>query len=256
MSYNSLQAVVQKQMSNGLQFQVAYTYSKCMSDSTGYYGAWVRTGSASAYWQNAYDSKDEWAPCYYDATHVVSAYTLYELPVGRGKRFGKDMNKFADAAVGGWTVSGIMTGSKGFPLSIFGANDVSGVDSRGFRPDCLGTGSVLGKASPDGTKKGFQWLNFGDANTVFTQPSAQTFGTCAPQLGYLRGPGYIDFDLSLAKDFHITERVKLQFRSDFLNAFNHVNLNGPDTSINSTNFGLINGAQSPRNIQFALKLYY
>lgn len=255
MSYNSLQAVLQKQMGNGLQFQVAYTYSKCMSDSTGYYGAWVRTGSASAYWQNAYDSKDEWAPCYYDATHVVSTYVLYELPLGKGKRFGKDMNKFADAAVGGWSVAGIMTGSKGFPLSIFGANDVSGVDSRGFRPDCVGKGTVTGK-TPSTIANGFQWLNFADANTVFTQPGAQTFGTCAPQLGYLRGPGYIDFDLSLQKDFHLTERFKLQFRSDFLNAFNHVNLNGPDTSINSPTFGLINGAQSPRNIQFALKLYY
>jgi hypothetical protein len=255
MSYNSLQAVVQKQMSNGLQFQVAYTYSKCMSDSTGYYGAWVRTGSASAYWQNAYDSKAEWAPCYYDATHVVSTYALYELPVGKGKMFGKDLNKFADAAVGGWSVSGIMTSSAGFPLSIFGANDVSGVDSRGFRPNCVGKGSVLGKTTATGAN-GFQWLNFADANTVFTQPATGTFGNCAPQLGYLRGPGYIDFDISLQKSFHIGERFKLQFRSDFLNAFNHVNLNGPDTSINSKTYGLINGAQSPRNVQFALKLYY
>ena len=74
MSYNSLQAVLQKQMTHGLQYQVSYTFSKCMSDSTGYYGAWNNALSASAYWQNVYDSKSEWAPCYYDATHVLSAY--------------------------------------------------------------------------------------------------------------------------------------------------------------------------------------
>jgi len=68
MGYNSLQAVLQKQMNHGLQYQVSYTFSKCMSNSTGYYGAWTNALSASAYWQNVYDSKSEWAPCYYDAT--------------------------------------------------------------------------------------------------------------------------------------------------------------------------------------------
>src|SRR4029077_4004867 len=63
MGYNSLQAVLQKSMKNGLQYQVSYTFSKCMSNSTGYYGAWNNALSASAYWQNVYDSKSEWAPC-------------------------------------------------------------------------------------------------------------------------------------------------------------------------------------------------
>ena len=89
MSYNSLQAVLQKEMSKGLQYQVSYTYSKCMSNSTGYYGAWNNALSASAYWQNIYDRKSEWAPCYYDATNVLSAYAVYELPFGRGKAIGR-----------------------------------------------------------------------------------------------------------------------------------------------------------------------
>ena len=105
MSYNSLQAVLQKEMSKGLQYQVSYTYSKCMSNSTGYYGAWNNALSASAYWQNVYDRKSEWAPCYYDATNVLTAYAVYELPIGRGKALGHDMNKVADAVVGGWQVS-------------------------------------------------------------------------------------------------------------------------------------------------------
>ena len=120
MSYNSLQAVLQKQMTKGLQYQVSYTYSKCMSDSTGYYGAWSNALSASAYWQNVYDRHAEWAPCYYDATHVLTAYAIYELPFGRGKALGHDMNKVVNAVVGGWQVAPIITFRTGWPLPVGG----------------------------------------------------------------------------------------------------------------------------------------
>src|SRR5712671_7869391 len=91
MKYNALQAVFQKTQSHGLQYQVAYTYAKCMSDNTGYYGTWSgqrASSTASPYWQNTYDRKAEWAPCYYDETHNLTAYAVYELPFGKGKQFG------------------------------------------------------------------------------------------------------------------------------------------------------------------------
>jgi hypothetical protein len=256
MMYNSLQAVLQKQMSHGLQYQVSYTYSKCMSDSTGYYGAWNNALSASAYWQNIYDPKSEWAPCYYDATHVLSAYAVYELPFGRGKQFGNNMNKVANTVVSGWTVSPIVTFRTGFPMPVYGAADESGTFSRGSRADCNGLPAVTGEASINQTAfpgvGGYQWFT---NNGNFTNPAVGTFGNCAPQLGGLRGPHYTDMDLSLHKDFQLTERFKLQFRTDFINAFNHVQLNAPNMSLGS-NIGQVNSAQPPRNIQFALKLYY
>ncbi|MGB7848860.1 MAG: carboxypeptidase regulatory-like domain-containing protein, partial [Candidatus Acidiferrum sp.] len=111
MMYHALQMVLQKQMSSGLQYQVAYTYSKCMTNNSGYYGSWggQQATTASPYWQNLYDPKAEWAPCYYDSTHVLSAYAVYELPFGRGKALGRDMNKAASAVVGGWTFSPIVS---------------------------------------------------------------------------------------------------------------------------------------------------
>ena len=121
MRYNSLQAVVQKQMTHGLQYQVAYTFSKCMSDSTGYYGAWNNALSASAYWQNVYDQKSEYAPCYYDATNVISAYAIYELPFGRGKMFGKNANGVVNGVIGGWEVSPIVSFRTGWPMPVYGA---------------------------------------------------------------------------------------------------------------------------------------
>ena len=218
MRYNSLQAVVQKQMTRGLQYQVAYTLSKCMSDSTGYYGAWNNALSASAYWQNVYDQKSEYAPCYYDASNVVSAYAIYDLPFGRGQMFGKGAHGVVNGVIGGWQVSPIVSWRTGWPMPVYGANDNSGTFSRGARADCNGVPSIVNTFIPG---IGRQWFN----NTgQFTNPSVGTFGNCSPQLADLRSPHYSDVDLSLHKDFPITERFRLQFRTDFVNTFNHVQL--------------------------------
>ena len=249
MKYNALQAVLQKQMTHGLQYQVAYTFSKCMSDSTGYYGAWNNALSASAYWQNVYDQKAEWAPCYYDATHVISAYAVYDLPFGRGRMLAKNANRVVNGVIGGWEVSPIVTFRTGWPMPVQGASDNSGTFSRGARADCNGVPSITNTFVPG---VGRQWFT----NTgQFTNAADGTFGNCSPQLSDLRSPHYTDVDLSLHKDFPITERFRLQFRSDFLNAFNHVQYNAPNMGLGST-MGQITTAQSPRNIQLALKLYY
>jgi hypothetical protein len=249
MRYNSLQAVLQKQLSHGLQYQVAYTLSRCMSDSTGYYGAWNNALSASAYWQNVYDQKSEYAPCYYDATHVVSAYAIYDLPFGRHGMFGKNVSSVVNGVIGGWQVSPIVSFRTGWPMPPQGAVDNSGTYSRGARPDCSGVPSITNTFLPG---IGRQWfVNSGQ----FTQPAIGTFGNCSPQLSDLRSPHYSDVDLSLHKDFPIGERFRIQFRSDFVNAFNHVQYNAPNMGIGPT-MGQINSAQPPRNIQLALKLYY
>jgi hypothetical protein len=256
MAYNSLQAVLQKQMTHGLQAQVSYTYSKCMSDSTGYYGAWNNALSASAYWQNVYDQRAEWAPCYYDATHVISAYAIYDLPFGRGKMLANNANKVVNTVIGGWEVSPIVSFRTGFPLPVYGAADESGTFGRGARANCNSIPSITGRTPIDQTlfpgTGGFQWFT---NNGNFTQPPVGTFGNCAPQLGSLRSPHYADVDLSLHKNFQLSERFRLQFRTDFINAFNHVQLNAPNMSLGST-MGQITSAQPPRNIQLALKLYY
>jgi hypothetical protein len=255
MMYNALQAVFQKTQSNGLQYQVSYTYAKCMSNNTGYYGTWSNqraSSTASPYWQNIYDPAAEWAPCYYDETHNLTAYAVYELPVGKGKQFGNNLNSVANTVVSGWTVSPIVTLHTGFPMALYNnGNDQTGTNSRGLRPDCNGTNTVFGRQNATAAQGGgFQWF---DPNNY---SNAAGFGTCAPQLGGLRGPGYYNWDLSLQKNFQLTERFKLQFRSDFLNAFNRVNLAVPNTTVQTSTTGVINLSQPARNIQFALKLYY
>src|SRR5260370_18939826 len=112
MMYNALQSVFQKTQSNGLQYQVSYTYAKCMSNNTGYYGTWSgarASSTASPYWQNIYDPAAEWAPCYYDETHNLTGYAVYELPAAKATQFASNLNRVANTVVSGCTVTPIVT---------------------------------------------------------------------------------------------------------------------------------------------------
>ena len=245
--YDALQATLQKRLSGGLQYQVAYTYSKCLTNSSGYYGSWGgQTVPTSAYWQNLYDEKAEKGLCYYDVKHTLTSYAIYELPVGRGKMVGKNWNRAVDAIVGQWQLSGILSLHSGFPLDIPG-NDASGTGSRGPRADCKGPERVFGRQnSPDG---GFQWFD----PSPYSQPAPGHFGTCG--VAVVRGPGLHNLDLGVEKQFAITEKKYLQFRSEFLNFTNTPILNSPSVFLGG-GLGRVTSSQGGRNIQFGLKLYY
>jgi hypothetical protein len=254
-AYNALQAVLNKRFSNGLEYQVAYTYSKCMTDSSGYYGSWGgQTTPVSPYWQNLYDKKAEWGPCYYDVTHVLTSYATYDLPFGKDRQFGKSLNPVVNAVAGDWQVNAIVSLHTGFALTTSGP-DASGTNSRGARPDCLAPATQYGtQNSPLG---GYQW--FDASSSVFGPAATGTFGTCG--VGTLRGPGLTTMDLSLSKFFNVTERYKMEFRSEFINFTNTPILNSPNTGLGTT-MGLLQGAGGAssgnfgRQIQFALKFHY
>jgi hypothetical protein len=256
MNYNSMQAVLQKRLSSGLDAQVAYTWSHCLTNNSGYYGTWgsgAGSTTASPYYQNLYDPHADYASCYYNSNNIVSAYATYELPVGRNKKFGANMNSVANQVVGGWTASTILSTHTGFPLAVYGSGDFTGTGSRGSRPDC-GVQTVYKRSHPAAVlSNGLVWMD----KSGFSDPAKGTFGNC-PAQGPVTGPGYFDMDISLMKNFHFTEAAFLQFRTDFLNAFNNVNLGQANTNYNKTSstFGDISTSQPARNIQFALKMYF
>jgi hypothetical protein len=255
MNYNSLQAVLQKRLGHGLQGQVAYTWSHCLTNNSGYYGTWGaarQSATASPYFQNLYDPHADYASCYYNSNNIVSAYATYDLPVGRGKQFGGNMNSAVNQVVGGWQASTIVSTHSGFPLAVYGSGDFTGTGSRGPRPNC-GVQQKFGRSTPAADFGGYDWMS----PSGFSDPAPGTFGNC-PAQGPVNGPGYFDADIGLMKNFHFTEATFVQFRSDFLNAFNNVNLGVPDTNFSTTTstFGRINTSQPARNIQFALKLYF
>ena len=251
--YDALQATVQKRFGSGLQFQVAYTFSKSMTNSSGYYGSWGgQTTPTSPYWQNLYDGRAEWGPAYWDVKHALTSYAVYELPVGRGKKLGKDLHPVANAVVGNWQVSGILQLRGGFPLTI-SADDNSKTNSRGPRANCIAPSNVFGKrqaVGPDGNPiPCYQWFD----PTAYGAPAVGTFGSCG--VGTVRGPGLTSLDLSFQKQFTITEKKRIEFRTEFINFTNTPILNSPSTGLGSA-LGQINSSQGPRNVQLALKFYF
>ncbi|MFZ0582836.1 MAG: TonB-dependent receptor [Candidatus Acidiferrales bacterium] len=264
-SYNSLQAVLQKRMSNGLDGQVAYTFSKCMSDSPGFFGtgAWGGNGSQTSMglpgWQNIYDGKSDYGPCYFDETHILSAYATYQVPVGRGQKYANNLNPVVNAIVGNWSLSGLVNWHTGNALTTsIGFSDPSGTNGSGGlfaneRPDCSGPATYPKQLEGGPGAYFLQWFN----PTTFSVPAANTFGTCG--VGDLRGPRFSETDISIQKNWLFGEARSLQFRTDFINAFNHPILNfagGIGAFTVGSGMGQITASQGQRNIQFALKFYF
>ncbi|HYZ87634.1 MAG TPA: carboxypeptidase-like regulatory domain-containing protein [Bryobacteraceae bacterium] len=247
MRYDALQAVALKRWSNGLQYQIAYTYSKCMTNSIGYYGASGQAAPASAYWQNLFDKRAQWGPCFFDVNHSLVTYGLIELPFGRGKKFGRNASPAVNALIGNWNLNGIFSWHTGFPLTISGG-DASGTNSRGPRANCIAPPNVFGTSnSPAG---GYQWFD----PSRYAAATPGTFGTCG--VGTVRGPKLNTFDLGIQKEFPFMEAARrIQFRAEFLNLTNTPILNTPNTSLGAQ-LGLLQSSQGARNIQLALKVYF
>ncbi len=250
-SYNALQVVLQKRLSNGLEFQANYTWSKCLTDSLGYYGLYAnadngadQSGGDYFYYQNTYNAHADYGPCYYDVSHILSGYLTYDLPFGHNRTFGSNVNGVVNAVLGDWQVNSIFTFHSGFPFTI-SAPDQSGTGSFDSRANCISPAVVFGERnSPLG---GYQWFS----PASFAPETQGTFGTCG--IGDVRGPGLHTVDLSLSKRFYFTEHQNLEFRAEAINFTNTPILAGPGDSENSVNLGRITNSQGARNIQFGLK---
>ncbi|HZQ53503.1 MAG TPA: carboxypeptidase regulatory-like domain-containing protein [Bryobacteraceae bacterium] len=245
-NYNALQVSLQKRLSNGLEFQANYTWSKCLTDSIGYYGGYGQAQGDYYYWQNVYNARQNYGPCYYDVPHAFNGFVTYDIPFGHGRMFGKDTNKFVNAVLGDWAVNAIVSFRGGFPLTV---ND-SGIDNSGTHnpnqlANCLAPGTVYGRR--DAASGGYQWFD----PSVYAVEAPGTFGSCG--VGGIRGPGISSVDMSVSKLFPVTERQNLEFRVEAINVSNTPILNGPSDGVKSGTLGQITASQGERNVQFALK---
>ncbi len=279
--YDALQAVLQKRMGDGLTGQVAYTYSKCLSNSPGYFGTgWGSTQATSSGgqpgWQNIYDPHADWGPCFFDQKHIFSSYVTYQLPVGRGKKFGRDLSPALNQVIGNWEIGAIITAHTGNALTLnefggwgnFHADD-SGTNGIGNyflseRPSCSGPIHIVSQAvapNPATNAPGYiQWFDSTNISHPAVAAGGPAFGSCS--VGNFRGPGLGELDLSVHKDFVITERKRLEFRAEAINAFNtpiHTFSGGPaggSFDLGSPVFGQLTGSQGARNLQLALKFLF
>jgi hypothetical protein len=234
--YHSLQVTVTKRYSHGLQMQLAYTWAKSLDDGLSH--------------QDSYNIRADRALSDIDVAHRATIAGVYDLPIGRGRRFGANWNKLTDLTLGGWQINGITTLSTGTPLSISASNN-AGIFNQAIRANSNGKSGKLTGPVQDR-------LNSYYDKTVYSQPAAFTFGNMGPRLPDVRNDGIFNWDLSLFKNFHATERINVQFRAEALNAFNTPRFGNPaSSSVTSSSFGVITSqANSPRQIQFGLKLLF
>lgn len=245
--YHAMTVRVDKRFSKGLTFLIAFTGAKSMDDSASAVGFPGPIGSGGSR-LNQYDRSLGWAVSPQDVSHRLVSSFVYELPFGRGQRFLSDAPGAVNFLIGGWQTNGIVTWQSGTPLVLSGAANETGLYS-GQRLVNNGTSGKLDGRSING------WFN----TSVFAQPAPFTFGNTGRTLPDVRTPGQTNVDFSLFKNnrFGPDDRLNVLYRLEMFNALNHAQFGGPDTNIQSSGFGRINGlAAPPRQIQMALKFIF
>jgi hypothetical protein len=256
-TYHALQLRAEKQFSNGLQFLATYTNSKSIDDSSvGGGGLTWLGGSLSNVLPNPWDHRAERSLSQFDISQVLQFSYVYELPVGRGKRFGHDMNPVLNAFIGGWQTNGIWRFDTGQPIILTLAGGTSIPTWGPQRPLLL---APL-KRAPGLNLNQYFACGQPDCSDVVTAPPAYGFGNTPKVQPNLRAPGTRTGALSLFKEFNLAllrEGARLEFRAETFNALNHPQFSPPASTWGNGDFGVISSqANKPREMQLALKLYW
>lgn len=243
-SYNSLQVTYQNHLSSGFDFQGAYTYAHSLDNSSG--NSNVTSIQNSANLRLFRGNSD------FDIRHSLVLSWSYELPFGRGKRFGSSAQGLLQGAIGGWQINSIDTFSTGAPFTPVMVTSLLNSGSTVQWPNRIGSGKL------DNPTIG-AWFNTAD----FQSPGNYVFGNSGRNI--LFGPGTKQFDLSVFKSIAFTEggTRRLQFRAESFNILNTPQFNNPNAQIGNLAAGTISSAGAPllyqrtsRQIQLALKLYW
>jgi hypothetical protein len=241
--YNSLQVQLKRTFGSGYNVQASYTYQLANSinqdDYTINYNRPLGYGQENSL-----------------PNHELVIAQNFTIPFGRGRKYGSNMNRFVDYAVGGWKISGVTTFYSGLPFT----PNIANFASSAVRPYAGPSGRPsLGTGDPYASNQNRDhWLNVnadGSLSGAFTVPADNTFGNYG--FNTLRGPIFINQDFTLAKSFPITERLRWELRGEAYNLFNHANLGLPNTNVNGSNAGVITalaGGYQMRRLQFAARI--
>lgn len=249
-SYHGLLASAEKRMGRGLQFKGAYTFSKTLAKN----GA-RSTGNVGQV-QNPFDLRQNDGYSVDNVPHRFTGNFIFELPLGRGKRFGGNMPKAMDLIVGGWQVSGIFTLHSGYHLTAptIAAANCNSSPTNLCRPDLVSSNFFLGGSglvTPRWNRDAFDW----PLNTAKHPAQAPRFGSAL--MNMLRGNATNTADIGIFKNFVFKENYRFEFRTEMFNAFNHTNFASPNSSVENPNFGRVfSTGVGPRTIQFGLKFYW
>ena len=262
MNYNALQASFRQRLSRGLQYIANYTYSRAMTNSIGFYGA-PGINNPSAYAQNVYNLSADYGPTGQDVRNAINFNLVYDLPLGRGRKFGGNMPLVLDEVVGGWKVSLTGIAYSGFPVTLT-ANNNSQVNSGAQRPNKLRPLKIVNRSmnnwfgtDPSATPCTTPGVDNGVC--AYGQPAFGTFGTA--RTGSERAPNFQTYGASVTKDFTIWHEQQINFRADADNVFNNAYLGNPQNNITNTLFGNITNQgtpvrSNPRTMQLSVKYHF
>lgn len=246
--YDSMVIKVQKAMTNGLSLLSAYTWSRNFDMSGGGPGNNLNGGNGGP--QDVYSLAGEWGLSYLDSPHRWTNAITYELPFGKGKAFYGSAGYWGNLLAGGWSINSVSTFQTGFPLQIYMDNNGnSALGTARQRPNATG---VSPSVDASFGKRIDGWINPG----AFTAAAPFTLGNVTRTIS-MRGPGMVNWDMSMFKSFAVTERFKAQFRAEALNAMNTPLFRAPNTAFGNGAFGRITQqANFPRMLQLGLRLYF
>ena len=241
-NYHSLQVSINRQFSHGLLVKGAYTYSKAI-DSTD------DDGWAGLTWNDPSILRRNRAQAGFNTPHIFQLAYVYELPFGRGKSFASD-GGVATAVLGGWETSGIFSAISGQPFSVTSSAALNAVGQT-ETPNQVGPIKKLG-----GVGSGSPFYD----PSAFADPATNTYGTVGRNT--LLGPGSVNLDFSLLRNFKVTERFALQFRVDAANLFNSPHFYNPGVNDSNNDLGsgsfleITSAKNDERQFRFGLRLSF
>ncbi|MBM3796322.1 MAG: hypothetical protein FJW31_20185 [Acidobacteria bacterium] len=236
--YHSLQAKFEQRLWRRLTTLVSYTWSKNMGDLGPY--------------QNNYNRAAERAPMAFDVPQRLTTTVSWDLPVGKGRALLTNASRAAELVLGGWNLAMFNTFQSGFPLSFGLAQNTLFLGGAGGQRANLVSNPQEGVSGSVNSR-----LNRYFNPRAFAQPPDFNFGTTGPRVGWLRNPGMNNFNLTLTKQFAITERFKLNLRGSSFNLMNHPIFSGPATTVGVANFGqILSQANTSRQTEVVLRLLF
>jgi len=252
-SYNALQASMNGKVGGNLTYLISYTWSKSLDlGCSGWYGV---EGCSI---QNAYNLNADKGPSAFDVPQILSLSWVYKLPIGQGQRWSTS-NKALDYVIGNWQFNGIATFTSGTPYTagVGGQTDTAGIDGTEYNSFGSGSGGYERMDLVSNPKLSnpttAEWFN--TSTSALAIPAPGTYGTLGRDT--LRSDPYKNFDLSLFRQFPITENKRLEFRFEMFNAFNQVVYAPPDAAAVDPTYGAVSStANVARQMQFGLKLYF
>ncbi len=247
--YNAMQMKFEHKLERGLYALLGYTYASALDEA----GTW--DAGASPQFLDRFEA--ERGGMSQTPRNLFTAGVTYELPVGRGKRWGSGFSRAVDLLLGGWNASSFVSRRTGLPINVSlplnGTNPLTGQNYRffnrnggGLRPDRVGEANT--GISPKDNR--FRFLD----PAAYRIQAINTPGNAARNSAF--GPNQFVTNFKLGKSFRITERHFADFRWEAFNLFNTVNFNNPNTTFGNSNFGVITSAQDPRVMQFAVRFAF